>query len=89
MINIKYKKEKSIGLADHGLVHEAQSMLQQHISIRANLPKLLARAIRAGHQGAAVAALLAWGEGTKPLLVLWQEVSSLVENSSSQEVKKD
>lgn len=89
MINIKYEKEKSMGLADHGIVHDAQLMLQQHIHIRANLPKLLAQAVRAGHQGAAVAALLAWGEGTKPLLVLWQEVSSLVENSSSQEVKKD
>ena len=65
----------NFGIADDGDLRAARSMLEHHIHIRANLPRLLAKAIRAGYRDEALAAMLAWGEGQRPLLAIWQELS--------------
>jgi len=68
-------------------ITEAQSMLSHLVYIRANLPKLLAKALRAGHEKVVIKAILDWGEGLRPLQAIWEELRSLTENNPGREVK--
>ena len=52
--------------------------LKEQISIRARLPQLLSRAVLAGHREEALAALVAWGSGSKTVRQLWQEMAALL-----------
>lgn len=61
---------------------EAKEMLYEHIRARAELPGLLACAIRLGHSRRAIEAILDWGEGKKPVVVVWQEISAFLKNSN-------
>lgn len=61
-----------------------KQMLKEHIYIRTNLPKLIAHVYRAGHEKEAIRAILDWGESRRPLLEIWQEITSLLENSHAE-----
>lgn len=65
-------------------IQDARDMLQEHIRIRADLPKLLARAVRLGFNQESLDAILDWGEGRKPIAAIWQDISGLLENSTQQ-----
>lgn len=61
-----------------------QQMFREHIHVRSNLPKVIAQVYRAGYKAEAIEAVLDWGEGRRPLIDIWQELSTLLENSQAQ-----
>lgn len=63
-------------------IADAQAMLKEHIYIRSNMAKLLASVIKAGYEQEAIVAVLAWGEGKKPIEQIWKELSTLLENTA-------
>ena len=56
----------------------ASDVFHRLVFIRANLPKKLASLIEAGDGEKAIAAMLAWGKGTKPIEAIWQDVDDSV-----------
>lgn len=54
---------------------QAAEIIQHLVFMRANLPKVLAELIDAGREEDALAAMMAWGKGTKPIDVIWREVT--------------
>ncbi|MCM1566069.1 MAG: hypothetical protein NC238_09015 [Dehalobacter sp.] len=54
---------------------QAAEIFQHLVFVRASLPKILAGLIDAGREKEALAAMVAWGKGTKSIDVIWQEVA--------------
>lgn len=52
---------------------EARRLLEAHVRARAELPELLTRLAEAGREAEALAALVAWGTGRRPVLEIWED----------------
>lgn len=61
-------------------VSAAAEIMKQHVRIRADLPKLLAKAALNGYSENVLKALVSWGTGEQPITEIWQEINSLVKN---------
>jgi len=60
-------------------VQQAAEIFLQYALIRAGLPKVLAGLIDAGREKEALAAVHAWGKGTKSVDAIWRELAEVNE----------
>lgn len=52
----------------------ASEIFSHLVMIRSNLPRIISELIEAGEKEKALAAMMAWGKGTKPIEAIWREV---------------